>query len=134
MTKTELEDEIERFRELVIESRESPSVAKKSLQCVDKLNDCYQSNRRLFSDENIRWLNVLRGYLGVRLDAHKTNGDHKPQGKRKGDAFDHCWRCKTQIDERFVEFCVKCSKKEYQWRRCPVCGACGCQPAGQVLL
>jgi hypothetical protein len=134
MTKTELEDEMERFRELVIESRDSPSVAKKSLQCVTRLNECFQSHRRLFTDENIRWLNVLRGYLGVRLESHAPAQSHKPQAKRKGDSLDHCWRCKTPIDERFVEFCVKCSTKEYQWRCCPICQACGCQSAGRVLL
>lgn len=134
MTKTELEDEIERFRQLVIASRESPTVEKQSLKCVDRLNSCFQSHRRLFSEENVRWLNVLRGYLGVRLDAHKPSLKHTPQGKRKGDALDHCWRCKTPIDERFNEFCVTCSSKGYQWRTCPVCGACGCQSAGLVLI
>jgi hypothetical protein len=134
MSKVDLENEIERFRQLVIESTGSPSVEKQSLKCVDRLNDCYQSNRRLFSDEDIRWLNVLRGFLGVRLDAHKPTKRHTLQGKRKGDAFDHCWRCKTPIDERFTEFCVKCSSKGYQWRQCPVCNACGCQSSGQVLI
>ena len=42
--------------------------------------------------------------------------------------------CKTPIDERFTDYCVKCSSKGYQWRLCPVCGACGCQSSGQVLI
>lgn len=134
MTKTELEDEIEQFRQLVVASRGSSSVEKQSMKCLARLNDCYRSQRKLFSTEDVRWLNVLRGYLGVRLEAHKPPQEHTRQPKRKGDAFDHCWRCETPIDERFVEYCVTCGSKDYQWRVCPVCGACGCQSSGRVLV
>jgi hypothetical protein len=134
MTKTDLEDEIERFRQLVIASTQSSSVEKQSLKCVDRLNGFYQTHRKLFSDEDVRWLNVLRGFLGVRLEAHKPTQKHTLKGKRKGDALDHCWRCKTPIDERFVEICAQCSTKAYQWRRCPVCDGCGCQSSGKVLI
>jgi hypothetical protein len=82
----------------------------------------------------MRWLNVLRGYLGVRLDAHHPTGEHIRQKKRKGDELDHCWRCETPIDERFTEFCVACGSKDYQWRVCPVCRACGCQSSGRTLV
>jgi hypothetical protein len=134
MTKTELEDEIEQFRQLVIASRNSATVEKQSMKCVIRLNSCYQSHRNLFTPEDVRWLNVLRGYLGTRLESHKPASEHVRTAKRKGDAFDHCWRCETPIDERFVEQCVTCSSKEYQWRVCPVCHACGCQSSGRVLV
>jgi hypothetical protein len=134
MTKTEVEDQIEEFRQLVIASRGSPTVEKQSLKCLARLNSSYESNRRLFSPEDVRWLNVLRGYLGIRLDSHKPSREHTRQPKRKGDALDHCWRCQTPIDERFVEFCVACSSPAYQWRVCPVCRACGCQSSGRVLM
>jgi hypothetical protein len=134
MTKTELEDEIEQFRQLVVASRNSSTVEKQATKCIARLNSCFQSNRRLFSAEDVRWLNVLRGYLGVRLASHKPSRDHTHQPKRKGDTLDHCWRCETPIDERFVEYCVTCSSPTYQWRVCPVCRACGCQPSGRLLI
>jgi hypothetical protein len=134
MTKTDVEDEIERFRQWVVASRGDSAVEKQSLNCVERLNGFYRSNRGLFSPEDIRWLNVLRGYLGVRLDSHRPAIEHTRQAKRKGDAFAHCWRCETPIDERFVEFCVKCGAAAYQWRVCPVCRACGCQASGRVLI
>lgn len=134
MTKSELEDELEEFRQLVIASRTDPKVEKKCMASLDRLNDCFQEHPTLFSTEDIRWLNVLRGYLGVRLDSHKPGNEHTRQPKRKGDALDHCWRCETPIDERFVEFCTSCSSKTYQWRTCPICRACGCQRAGGGLV
>jgi hypothetical protein len=134
VTKTDVEDEIERFRQLVIASRNSSTVESQSQRCVDRLNKCYRENRRLFSVEDVRWLNVLRGYLGVRLDSHKSAREHTRQSKRKGDNLDHCWRCETPIDERFNEFCVTCSNSSYQWRVCPVCQACGCQSSGRLLV
>ena len=134
MTKIDVEDEIERFRQLVVAARGSPTVEKQSLNCVERLNCCYQSNSRLFSAEDVRWLNVLRGYLGIRLDSHRPVTEHTRQPKRKGDALDHCWRCETPIDERFIEFCVTCGSSAYQWRVCPVCRACGCQTSGRVLI
>jgi hypothetical protein len=134
MNNREIEDQIEEFRQLVVASRSDSTVEKKAMKCVARLNSSYDSHRRLFSVEDVRWLNVLRGYLGVRLESHRPSRDHTRLPKRKGDSLDHCWRCETPIDDRFVEFCVACGSKEYQWRVCPVCCACGCQSSGRVLI
>ena len=134
MVKIDVETEIEKFRQLVIASRSDSTVGPQSQKCMERLNGLFKEKPALFSAEDARWLNVLCGYLGVRLDAHQPTAEHTRQRKRKGDELDHCWRCETPIDERFTEFCVACGSKDYQWRVCPVCNACGCQHSGKTLL
>lgn len=134
MLRTAVEKEVERFRQFVIASRTSAEVEPEALKCLDRLNALYRQDQKQFSDEDVRWLNVLRGYLGVRLAAFTPSGPHTRRGKRKGDQLDHCWRCETPIDERFTEICAACSEKAYQWRVCPVCKACGCQRSGKQLV
>ena len=101
---------------------------------LERLNSLYLQEPKLFSPEDARWLNVLRGYLGLRLAAHQPRVAHEPRPKRKGDALDHCWRCETVVDERFTEVCPDCDSKAYHWRVCPVCRACGCQRSGRLLV
>ena len=134
VAKDSIADETEKFRQFVIASRDSAAVAAQAARSLEKLNELYQEDRTLFTEEDIRWLNVLRGYLGVRLAAHEPATEHVRKAKRKGDKLDHCWRCETPIDERFTENCPTCSEKAYQWRICPICSACGCQRAGTTLV
>jgi hypothetical protein len=132
--KAAAEEEVERFRQLVIAARSTPTVGPQAEECLGRLNELFRDNPGLFSEEDVRWLNVLRGYLGVRLAAHGPRAAHTRLAKRKGDTLAHCWRCETPIDERFTEVCAACSDKKYQWRVCPVCRACGCQRSGKVLV
>ena len=134
MSKVAVEEETERFRQYVIAARSSDSVESKATESLERLNKLYKKDKDLFTAEDIRWLNVLRGFLGQRLASHRPSVPHTRKGKRKGDALDHCWRCETQIDERFTEICATCSDKSYQWRVCPICNACGCQRSGKVLV
>src|SRR2546423_1517968 len=127
MSKASAEPEIERFRQLVIAAKRTAEVGPQSRVCLERLNSLYWKDRSLFTTENARWLNVLCGFLGVRLAAHQPAAEHTTQGKRKGDTLTHCWRCETPVDERFIEYCVACGGPSYQWRVCPVCRACGCQ-------
>jgi hypothetical protein len=131
--KADVEAETERFRQFVIAARSDAAVGPRAVACLERLNGLYHRDRDLFSPEDARWLNVLRGYLGVRLAAHRPAAEHARLRRRKGDTLDDCWRCGTPVDERFVEFCTACSDKSYQWRVCPVCRACGCQRSGRVL-
>lgn len=130
----EVETEIERFRQLVIAAKSTDDVAAEAAQSVERLNQLYEEHPALFTEENARWLNVLRGYLGVRLASHGPKAEHTRKAKRKGDSLDHCWRCETPCDERFTQICEACSDKSYQWRVCPVCQACGCQRSGKTLI
>jgi len=132
--KAAAEEEIERFRQLVIAARGTPSVGPKADECLERLNALFRRDPRLFSEEDVRWLNVLRGYLGVRLAAHGPRAEHTRLAKRKGDTLTHCWRCETPVDERFTEVCPDCDSKAYHWRVCPVCRACGCQRSGKLLV
>ena len=134
MTKAAVEEETERFRQYVIASRGTASVGPQAEESLKRLNDIFRQKPELFSEEDKRWLNVLRGYLGQRLAGHRPAVTVARKAKRKGDKLDHCWRCETPIDERFVEMCPDCSEKAYQWRVCPVCKACGCQRAGKLLV
>lgn len=134
MTRAAIEEEVEHFRQLVIAARATASVAPQAMACVQKLNALYEQDRQAFCVEDVRWLNVLRGYLGLRLAAFEPSVPHTRRGKRKGDAMDHCWRCETPLDERFIEVCPTCSEKAYQWHICPVCKACGCQRTGKQLV
>jgi len=135
-TKAEIavEEAIERLRVIVVKARSSPGVADEGEKAITHLNQLYAKHKEAFTAEDIRFANVLRGFLGERLAAHKPKTTHTKKAKRKGDKLDHCWRCQTPVDERFTENCPKCSDKSYQWRICPVCNACGCQRAGTVLI
>jgi hypothetical protein len=130
----EIENVTESLRQLVIASRNTPTVGPKAEEHLARLNELYEKNPKAFSKEDVRWVNVLRGYLSVRLASHGPKAVHARKAKRKGDRLDHCWRCETPVDERFTEICPDCDTKEYHWRVCPVCKACGCQRAGKVLV
>jgi hypothetical protein len=127
--------EAETFRELVIASRSDPSVRPEAEACIGRLNALYRVDPSVFTLEDRRWVNVLRGLLGVRL-AHHSGGSLQfaQKAKRKGDKLNHCWRCETPVDERFVDICPTCDSKEYHWRTCPVCSACGCQRDGDTFV
>ena len=129
-----VEDAMERLRQAAIDARNSVDGADEAQKAVDHLNEMYAANKEAFTAEDVRFANVLRGELGARLAAHAPKEAHIKKAKRKGDKLDHCWRCKTPVDERFSENCPQCSEKAYQWRTCPVCNACGCQRAGKVLI
>lgn len=135
---TAVEKETEELRQLVIQARASDAVGPKAERCLDRLRKLYAADPALFSAEKKRWVNVLTGYLAVRLAAHapKVKGAKPPAriAKRKGDTLEHCWRCETPVDERFTDICPTCDSKAYHWRTCPVCRACGCQRAGTVLV
>lgn len=125
---------IERLREAVVKSRSDAGVADEGFAAIDALNDLYAEVKESFTAENVRYANVLCAHLSERLEAHKPKAEHVKKAKRKGDKLDHCWRCKTAVDERFSAECPSCSEKAYKWRVCPVCNACGCQRAGKVLI
>jgi hypothetical protein len=133
-SREQVEEEIEAFRQLVITARTSAKVEGPARKSQQRLNEMFQADPKLFTPEDIRWLNVLSGYLGVRLEDHKPKQEHTRKTKRKGDAFDHCWRCDTPVDERFGATCATCSSKAFMWMLCPVCNACGCQRNGKVLI
>jgi hypothetical protein len=134
MSKSTVSEQAEKLRQIVIAARKDPSVGPQADQCFNKLNDMYRDDPKMFTAEDVRWVNVLRGTLAIRLAAHKPNGAHAKKAKRKGDQLDHCWRCETPVDERFTEMCTTCKIKDYQWRVCPVCSACGCQRAIKTLV
>jgi hypothetical protein len=129
-----LDREIEEFRQLVIASRSSPEAGPAAHECQERLNAMFQEDPRVFTAEDVRWLNVLSGLLGERMEAHRPPAKHTPRAKRKGDSLTHCWRCRTTVDERFTETCEACSTKTYRWMVCPVCGACGCQRGGKKVV
>jgi hypothetical protein len=129
-----IEDETESLRQLVIAARKSPEVADEAKAAFDRLAAAYVKDPKQFTEEDVRFLNVLRGTLGVRLAAHKNGGPYARIAKPKGVKLDHCWRCETPLDERFTEFCPDCSTKAAKAFVCPVCRACGCQAAGKVLV
>ncbi len=131
---TTVEAAIERLRQAAIEARGNPEIAAEGLEAVEQLNAMFAQDPEAFTEEDVRFANVLRGALGARLAAHDKDTNHTRKAKRKGDKLDHCWRCATPVDERFTDNCPTCSSKAYQWRLCPVCSACGCQRSGTVLI
>ena len=129
-----IEKEMEELRELVIAARRSPDVEAAAEACLGRLNKLYQQSPALFTPEDVRFVNVLRGRLGARLAAHRAGGPYARIAKPKGVKLDHCWRCETPLDERFTEVCPDCSTKTAKALVCPVCQACGCQAAGKILV
>src|SRR5262245_36752197 len=134
MTHTAIEEETEVLRQLVIDSRTNPKVATAADASLSRLTAMYKKQPDLFTDEDVRFVNMLRGKLGVRLDAHKPGGPYARIAKPKGVKLDHCWRCETPLDQRFTEICPDCSTKSSRVPVCPVCGACGCQQSGKLLV
>jgi hypothetical protein len=129
-----IEEETEALRQLVIAARQRPDVEKEAEACLGRLTAIYKKNPDLFTAEDVRWVNVLRGTLGVRLAAHRAGGPYPRIAKPKGIRLDHCWRCETPFDTRFTEVCPECSSKTKKSLVCPVCRACGCQQSGKVLV
>jgi hypothetical protein len=129
-----IEEETETLRLLVIAARQKPDVEKDAEACLGRLSALYKKNPDLFTPEDVRWVNVLRGTLGVRLAAHRPGGPYARIAKPKGIRLDHCWRCETPFDVRFTETCSDCSTKGKRTLICPVCRACGCQQTGRVLV
>jgi hypothetical protein len=133
MDKTTIEDETEKLRQLVISARNRADVERAAEGCLAKLNGIFEKSPDAFTEEDVRFINYLRGTLGVRLDAHRKGGPYPRIGKPKGVKLDHCWRCETPFDSRFKEPCPHCSGPKTPSLICPVCQACGCQKAGRVL-
>jgi len=129
-----VERETETLRQFVIAARSDAKVEAEAEACIGRLNALYQKTPDLFTLEDVRFVNVLRGQLGSRLAAHKPGGPYARIAKPKGVKLDHCWRCETPLDERFTETCPDCSTKAVKSLVCPVCKACGCQKAGKVLV
>jgi hypothetical protein len=134
MTATAIQDETEKLRQLVIAARQSLEVEPDAEKCLTKLNTMYSKHPELFSEEDVRFVNVLRGTLAVRLESHRKGGPYARIPKAKGEKLDHCWRCETPTDTRFTEICPVCDSKARHFRICPVCRACGCQQARKVLV
>jgi rRNA maturation endonuclease Nob1 len=127
-------ENVEALRQLVIAARADATVGPAADECLNRLNQLHADDPTAFTTEDVRFVNVLRGYLGIRLAAHQPAAKHAKKAKRKGDKLDHCWRCETPVDERFTDICPDCDSKAYHWRVCPVCTACGCQRAGGRLV
>src|SRR5436853_4988178 len=119
MSHAAIEKETETLRELVIAASRSPDVEAAAEACVDRLNALYKKAPDLFTEEDVRFLNVLRGRLGARLEAHRGGGPYAPIAKPKGTKLDHCWRCETPLDERFTQACPTCSTKGAKSLVCP---------------
>ena len=134
MPRATIEQETETLRELVVAARGSAAVEADAEACLGRLNRLYEKSPDLFTPEDVRFVNVLRGTLGVRLAAHRGGGPFARIAKPKGTRLDHCWRCETPLDVRFTETCPDCSTKGRKSLVCPVCRACGCQAAGRVLV
>ena len=129
-----VENETERLRQYVIAARGDPSVEAEAEACLARLNALHRESPDLFTEEDVRFLNVLQGRLATRLEAHKGGGPYAPIPKPKGTRLDHCWRCETPLDERFTQECPACSTKGAKSLVCPVCKACRCQAAGNVMV
>ena len=134
MPRAAIEKETETLRELVVAARQSPDVEAAADACLGRLNHLYEKAPDLFTPEDVRFVNVLRGALAVRLAAHRGGGPHARIAKPKGTRLDHCWRCETPLDEQFTQECPACSVKGAKSLVCPVCKACRCQAAGNVMV
>ena len=134
MPRTAIHEQTEQLRQIVIAARDGEVPAEQAEKCLNALNELYSKDKEAFTPEDVRWVNALQGTFKLRQAAHHPDGEkHTPKAKRKGDQLDHCWRCKTPVDERFVVSCKACDSKAYHWMTCPVCNACGCQ-RGETLV
>ena len=84
----EIENVTESLRQLVIASRNTPTVGPKAEEHLARLNELYEKNPKAFSKEDVRWVNVLRGYLSVRLAAHGPKAVHARKAKIRSGRSD----------------------------------------------
>ena len=136
MSKASVENEIEKFRQVVISASTSSEVGPDADECAVRLNALYEKNRDQFTPEDIRFVNSMWGIYKQRMAKYSPKGGpYGTKGKRRGDELTQCWRCETTVDARFVDICPNCSDpKVYKYRICPVCSACGCQRGQNTLL
>jgi len=134
MSRAIVEEVTEKFRQLVIAARVTVNVESDAESCLVRLNALYTENPALFPLAEIRWLNVLRATLGLRLSALRAGGPFARIARPKGVSLEDCWRCDTPLDERFREFCPTCQTAGCRWLICPVCHACGCARSGRLLV
>lgn len=134
MNRTAVEEATEAFRQLVIAARTNATVGPAAAACVTRLNALFRAEPSLFPVIDVRWLNTLRGILGLRLAAHCPGGPYPRIAKPPGARLDYCWRCETPLDVRFTESCPACSTETDRVLICPICEACGCQSAGRVVV
>ena len=59
-----VETAIERLRVVVVKSRGSADVADEAAKAIEHLNELYVEIKDAFTPEDVRYANVLRGYLG----------------------------------------------------------------------
>jgi hypothetical protein len=71
MARPRIDDELETLRQLVISARHTPDVEQPAEESIRCLRDLYTQRRSEFTSEDIRWINVLKGFLRKRLDAHR---------------------------------------------------------------
>lgn len=134
MPRTAIVEQTEKLRQVVIAARDGEVAEGQAEKCLDALNKLYAADKSAFTPEDVRWVNVLQGTFRVRQAAHAPAVRAAAKPKRKGDQLDHCWRCQTPVDERFVVTCAACDSKAYHWMTCPVCDACGCQRGEKTLV
>ncbi len=71
MNRPQIDDELETLRQLVISARRTPDVEQPAEECLKRLRELYTQRKAEFTSEDVRWINVLKGFLRERLDAHR---------------------------------------------------------------
>jgi hypothetical protein len=69
MGRSEIDDELETLRQFVIAARRNPDVEQPAEESLERLRGLYAQHNTEFRSEDIRWINVLQGFLRERLDA-----------------------------------------------------------------
>ena len=91
-----IENETEALRQLVIAARKDAKVEPEAEACLNRLNTLYKKHPDLFTPEDVRFVNVLRGQLGSRLESALPGGPYARIAKPKGVKLDHCWRARLR--------------------------------------
>ena len=123
-----------RLRQAVIKSRGSPAVARGGAKAVALLNELYEYDKDAFTAEDIRFANVLRGYLGERLAAPAEEAAHQTRRNAKGDKLENCWRCRLPLTNSSPRTAHNAAKRPISGESARCSNACGCQRAGKVLI
>jgi hypothetical protein len=107
MERPQIDDELESLRQCVIEARRTPAVEQPASESLERLRGLYSARKAEFTSEDIRFINVLKGFLKERIEAHRQpqvdpktlDPGVRMDRRRRGGGEAYWARIRTTLDQ-----------------------------------